>query len=81
MFRHVRHPTMSSLERDLDMLHTNTSSKEIDEQRKKAREEAAIAKAAGFEWVNVRAVLERRQIIIDRRTLRVMSFPRIPESR
>lgn len=26
---------------------------DLNEARKKAREEAAIAKAAGFEWVNV----------------------------
>lgn len=36
---------------DLDPLHFNTS--DANAERKKAREEAAIAKAAGFEWVNV----------------------------
>lgn len=29
---------------------------DLDEERAKAREEAAIAKAAGFEWVNVRVL-------------------------
>lgn len=37
-----------------DWGHLQFRASDLNEGRKKAREEAAIAKAAGFEWVNVR---------------------------
>lgn len=36
-----------------DLGHLQFRASELNESRKKAREEAALAKAAGFEWANV----------------------------
>lgn len=48
-----RHGVRYCRQRDLDP--TRKIGIAVNEARKKAREEAAIAKAAGFEWVNVSA--------------------------
>lgn len=39
--------------RQSDWGHLQFRASDLNEGRKRAREEAAIAKAAGFEWVNV----------------------------
>lgn len=38
---------------------------DLDEERTRAREEAAIAKAAGFEWVNVSALFFTKGLTVN----------------
>lgn len=39
---------------------TSSIASDRDEERRQARKQAALAKAAGFEWVNVSAVVQWR---------------------